>query len=128
MFTHTFIDFSLMLLTANNPFSAPDSIAIPMYLFTNLVGFYLGVFHMVPIVFEGDSRAMLFHRCFITLLCLEMMVNWLGIRYVDSTYTRYLRLYGPPRHGPEIPQKTENLLLASGSRQVGHTFLPKINI
>ncbi|GFO26285.1 palmitoyltransferase [Plakobranchus ocellatus] len=89
-----------------------DYIAIPMYLFTVFVGFYLGVFHMVPLVFAGDNQAMVLHRCVISLLCLEMMVNWLGIRYVDSTYTRYIRLHGPPPHEREaVKSNTDNLLL-----------------
>ncbi|GFR63318.1 palmitoyltransferase [Elysia marginata] len=75
-----------------------NRVAVPFFLFTVIASFKIGFVDVMPLMYEGYDHVILLQRCFITLLWVEMMVNWLGIRYVDSTYTRYLRLYGPPPH------------------------------
>ncbi|XP_070208913.1 palmitoyltransferase ZDHHC22-like isoform X2 [Littorina saxatilis] len=52
----------------------------------------MGMFVVVPVLYQDALESdLLFHRCLMVLMYLEMMANWLCIRYVDSSYFTYLR-------------------------------------
>nr|KAG5701283.1 hypothetical protein BaRGS_020645 [Batillaria attramentaria] len=66
--------------------------ALQGYLFTITATWYLGMFEVMPVLYRDSGDEVLFlQRCFVTLIFVEANVNWLGIRYVDSSYFSYLR-------------------------------------
>ncbi|GFO26286.1 palmitoyltransferase [Plakobranchus ocellatus] len=75
-----------------------NRVAVPIFLFTVTASYKIGFVDVMPLMYANNDHVILLQRCLISLIFLEMMVNWLGIRYVDSTFPRYLRLHGPPPH------------------------------
>jgi len=79
---------------------APDStnkLAVPMFLFTTFASVKIGMFDVMPQIYAGNDWMVVCQQAIVAILFLEMMINWLGIRYVDSSYLRYIRVNGEPR-------------------------------
>ena len=66
--------------------------AVPVYFFTITSTWYLGMFEVMPYLYKDSGESALFlQRVFMVILYLELMLNWLCIRYVDSSYFAYLK-------------------------------------
>ena len=55
------------------------------------------MFDVMPQIYAGNDWMVVCQQAIVAILFLEMMINWLGIRYVDSSYLRYIRVNGEPR-------------------------------
>ncbi|KAL8567399.1 hypothetical protein ACOMHN_001787 [Nucella lapillus] len=67
-------------------------VAVPVYLFTITATWVLGVGEVAPTLYLTHPPSMLlFQRILMTFLYLQMMFNWLCIRYVDSSYFALLK-------------------------------------
>ncbi|KAL8609496.1 hypothetical protein ACOMHN_009398 [Nucella lapillus] len=68
-------------------------LAVPIYFFTITTTWYLGMFEVMPVLYQGpeDSQGLLLQRVFMVMLYLQMMVNWVCIRYVDCSFVAYLQ-------------------------------------
>ncbi|KAH9492546.1 hypothetical protein Btru_025774 [Bulinus truncatus] len=78
---------------------APETVnrlAVPLYLFTILAAFEIGLFHVMPLMYQGQDNVILFQQAVVLFLFVEIMMNWLGIRYVDSSYKRFIQRNGDP--------------------------------
>lgn len=73
----------------------------PWYLFTIVSVWYYGFFTVFPYVYD-DPCAILGHRIFSTFILLEMMLNWLCICFVDSTFGRPPGMKGGRPRGGRI--------------------------
>ncbi|XP_076456537.1 uncharacterized protein LOC143290881 [Babylonia areolata] len=87
-------------LQDNFEFRAPNKfladlvarLAVPMYFFTITATWYLGMFEVMPLFFpDAEDPALLYRRVLMVVIYLEMMLNWLSIRFVDSSYLAYLK-------------------------------------
>ena len=74
------------------------SFAIPAFLFTTISAFKLGFFDVMPLIYADNDWMILCQRLVMVVVFAEMMINWFGIRYTDSSFARYIALNGHPRH------------------------------
>uniref|UniRef100_A0A2C9JZ94 Palmitoyltransferase n=1 Tax=Biomphalaria glabrata TaxID=6526 RepID=A0A2C9JZ94_BIOGL len=74
-----------------------NKIAVPLYLFTMLATFEIGLFHVMPLMYQGRDDLVFTQQAVVVFLFVEIMMNWLGIRYVDSSYKRFIQKHGDPR-------------------------------
>ncbi|KAK6960559.1 palmitoyltransferase [Biomphalaria glabrata] len=74
-----------------------NKIAVPLYLFTMLATFEIGLFHVMPLMYQGRDDLVFTQQAVVVFLFAEIMMNWLGIRYVDSSYKRFIQKHGDPR-------------------------------
>lgn len=95
-------------------------VAVPLYFFTITATWYLGMFEVMPALCKDseDDSALFLQRVLMVVIYLEMMLNWLCIRYIDSSYFAYLRDRWRKRSlaGPQVAQRngdSRNGLLAS---------------
>lgn len=64
--------------------------AVPMFFFTILGTWVIGIADVLPTIYKDKGpTTVLLQRLFVSFLFAEMMMNWLCIRYVDSSYTQY---------------------------------------
>ncbi|PVD31777.1 hypothetical protein C0Q70_07195 [Pomacea canaliculata] len=79
----------------NRNWLTPDSVAryaLPAYLLTITVTWYMGVSDVLPVLYsDWGETFVLWQQGFVTVVFVETMLNWLCIRYVDSSYTWYLK-------------------------------------
>ncbi|XP_012940992.1 uncharacterized protein LOC106012476 [Aplysia californica] len=76
---------------------AINRIAVPIFLFTAFATFKIGVFDVMPLIYAGNDGLVVCQQLLVAFIFSQMMINWLGIRYVDSGYSRYIRVHGQPR-------------------------------
>ena len=63
-----------------------ESVAVPLFFFTIIATWVIGLFDVLPKIYEEfGSRVLLFQQLFVSVLFTEMMMNWFCIRYVDSS-------------------------------------------
>lgn len=64
-----------------------NTFSAPVYFLTISGGWYYGVWLVLPWYYKGFSQSFLFfHQVLGTIICSEMMMNWICIRFVDSSY------------------------------------------
>ncbi|CAG5119219.1 unnamed protein product [Candidula unifasciata] len=66
-------------------------IALPLFLLTVFSSLKLTLFDIIPLLYAGQDGAVFLQRCLCCFLFMEIMINWLGIRYVDSSYQKYIK-------------------------------------
>ncbi|CAL1533221.1 unnamed protein product [Lymnaea stagnalis] len=88
---------SLKILSSPLTPETVNRIAVPLFLFTVFSCLKIGFWHVMPLMYEGNDNIILLQQAIVVFLFTELMIFWLGIRYVDSSYVRHIQKLGNPR-------------------------------
>lgn len=50
----------------------------------------------MPQMYEGNDTVIFLQQAVVIVLATQLMINWIGIRYVDSSYAWYIYKNGDP--------------------------------
>uniref|UniRef100_A0A0B7A395 Palmitoyltransferase n=1 Tax=Arion vulgaris TaxID=1028688 RepID=A0A0B7A395_9EUPU len=76
------------------PSQFANRLAVSMYLFTMFSTLKIGLLDVMPLIYQGHDEIVLLQQCIVCFIFTEVMINWLGIRYVSSSYREYIGSHG----------------------------------